>query len=87
MVEIKLLLIVFIYKKKFIMKNLEMNQMVNLQGGNTDYGDMSCEEFWAGVSIAAGALSWYAAAIFGPIGALVTYGVSVAASVGGMNCE
>jgi hypothetical protein len=69
------------------MKNLEMIEMEYLQGGDMDYGDMSCEEFWAAASIAAGAVSWYAAAVFGPIGALIAYGASVGATVAGMNCD
>lgn len=67
------------------MKNLELNQMEVLQGG-IDYGDASCGEFWAGVSIGFGAASWYATAVLGPAGGVAMFVGSGVASLAGLAC-
>ncbi|QXP63260.1 hypothetical protein [Polaribacter sp. HaHaR_3_91] len=68
------------------MKKLELNQMEVCIAGKVDYGDMTCSEFWTAASIAAGGASWYATAVFGPIGGVGMFLVSVAASIKGASC-
>ena len=57
-----------------------------IEGGEMDYGDLTCEEFWAAASIAVGGASFYATALFGPFGALGAFIAGAATTIAGMNC-
>lgn len=63
------------------MRELDLTEMENIEGGN------DCETGLTALSIAAGAASWYAAAVFGPIGGIVMYGISIGASLGTYFCD
>lgn len=65
------------------MKKLELNQMEVLTGGN---GDLSCAETAAAVSIAFSASSWYATAVFGPVGGIACFVISGGVSLAGLAC-
>jgi hypothetical protein len=69
------------------MKTLELNQMELVNGGDMDYGDSSCEEFWGSVSIAISGASFYATALFGPVGAIGSFILGAAAGLYSMNCD
>lgn len=83
------------------MKNLELKKMslaavenklsahemeeIMAGSGFINYGDLSCTEFWTGISIAATGASWYAAAV-NPFAGGIVAGIGIGASLAGMAC-
>ena len=60
---------------------------MELLNGGMDYGDLSCEEYWAGVSIAFGGSSFYVTALFEPFGVIGSFLAGSVATIADLNCD
>jgi hypothetical protein len=70
------------------MKNLELNQMESCMGGwDFDYGDMTCEEFWAGVGGGISLASPLISFALPGFGAALSIGLGFGAMYAGLSCD